>query len=816
MAAAETVSGVALLNYSAVAELSGCWRETLGSGSFGDVYAGQFRGERVAIKRFRARDTAADSFFRELAVAAAVQHENVLRVLGMVRRPCCAARSRSASIQCLRRIRPPARAPEPAPHARARQAVDHDQHLCLLYPRLEGGSLWDRLVSPTAPRLTARQRASVALCVARGLAAMHAARQVHHDVKSGNVLLGRGEWGAVLGDCGASHALPPGEEALHETAPTDNLCYPCWAPEFVAAGLVRPACDVYALGVLFLELLSSRPATMPARAAQGIVALLLPSLQAGRFSAVADAEVDWPEALLRSMGGLTARCLREAGELRPSAADVAAELGDACARAGISPPASPCPGGGRPPEAARTPAPPHAVAGSRDLQHALLGARGGDSSPRSESEGEEPPWPSRAAHWSSAPPAPPPARRVTRAGAKRARSPDAAAAAAAQPPSAHGGEARRRRHARSPAAGGSADALASALRSGGPACHAALNLLSALGPVPGAMDAPLLAAVMPPLVAACDGENAAAACDALAALCGPRGARCAMAQEAAGDAVPTLLRALEEGGSAAAAAGGALLALLSGPGGVVNCGRAVAGGAAHPLVRALSRAALAPLAARALCALVAAHPAFAPSVRAAGGLAAAQALLAPGQPRAAGLSGAHVAAALLPGSPVEAHNVPLGTALAAMAAAGGSEAAEAAAAALAELPCALQLRRCCDSVPGSYAALAAGMRWGRMAGARALARALEPPPPPGAVGAAAAAAAALRAAAPALLVALRAGEGEPAANAAAALEWVARHGGAAEAAALRAERALFEGVAAGGAPEASRAAAAAVLRWLGH
>jgi hypothetical protein len=115
-----------------------------------------------------------------------------------------------------------------APFSRA-QAVDDDHHLCLAYPLLAGGSLWDALVCRNGETpLTAAQRVGVALCAARGLAALHAARQVHHDVKSGNVLLGAGGDVAVLADTGASYSLQPGQMLLRETPPADNHNYPCW------------------------------------------------------------------------------------------------------------------------------------------------------------------------------------------------------------------------------------------------------------------------------------------------------------------------------------------------------------------------------------------------------------------------------------------------------------------------------------------------------------------------------------------------------------------------------------------------------------
>ena len=47
-------------------------------------------------------------------------------------------------------------------------------------------------------------------------------------------------------------------EWLTGVAPTDRR-----APEFVAKGEVRTACDVYAFGVVLCELLSNKPAVMP-------------------------------------------------------------------------------------------------------------------------------------------------------------------------------------------------------------------------------------------------------------------------------------------------------------------------------------------------------------------------------------------------------------------------------------------------------------------------------------------------------------------------------------------------------------------------
>jgi hypothetical protein len=82
---APQVAPCGLVTYSALTSATNSWAESLGSGSYGAVYAGVLNGERVAVKRFRQKDSGTDSFLREVAVAALVQHPHLLRVVAMVR-----------------------------------------------------------------------------------------------------------------------------------------------------------------------------------------------------------------------------------------------------------------------------------------------------------------------------------------------------------------------------------------------------------------------------------------------------------------------------------------------------------------------------------------------------------------------------------------------------------------------------------------------------------------------------------------------------------------------------------------------------------
>ena len=82
---APQVAPCGLVTYSALSLATNNWAESLGSGSYGAVYAGVLNGERVAVKRFRQKDSGTYSFLREVAVAALVQHPHLLRVVALVR-----------------------------------------------------------------------------------------------------------------------------------------------------------------------------------------------------------------------------------------------------------------------------------------------------------------------------------------------------------------------------------------------------------------------------------------------------------------------------------------------------------------------------------------------------------------------------------------------------------------------------------------------------------------------------------------------------------------------------------------------------------
>jgi serine/threonine-protein kinase len=166
--------------------------------------------------------------------------------------------------------------------------------------------------------------AQICAQVAAGLAAIHQRGIVHRDVKPGNVMLT--EQGAKLVDFGISASV--GE--LDTSPGGELLCTPAYlAPERLAKGPVRAACDVYALGLLLYKTLTG---TLPWRW-EGMTQLL----QAHQHDP--PATLDGVPGLPPEVADLYQRCLAKLPADRPTSTEAAGILAAAAARAGHALPA---------------------------------------------------------------------------------------------------------------------------------------------------------------------------------------------------------------------------------------------------------------------------------------------------------------------------------------------------------------------------------------------------------------------------------------------------------------------------------------------
>jgi serine/threonine-protein kinase len=204
--------------------------EQIGSGGTGAVWRAvdKTTGEQVAIKLLR-EDLAAQPkvvrrFEQEQALLTALRHEHIVA---------------------------------------ARELLTLGGSLGIVLDLVPSGSLRDRL--RRCGTLPPAEAASIVAQVASALARAHELGIVHRDLKPDNVLIhgddatdpeGGGGPHALLTDFGLAHVL--GSPALTTTGAlmgTPNYL----APEIINGARPSPATDVYALGVLFYELIVGRP-----------------------------------------------------------------------------------------------------------------------------------------------------------------------------------------------------------------------------------------------------------------------------------------------------------------------------------------------------------------------------------------------------------------------------------------------------------------------------------------------------------------------------------------------------------------------------
>ncbi|GAB2266370.1 hypothetical protein Dimus_001380 [Dionaea muscipula] len=192
----------------------------IGEGGYAEVYKGVLRdGQYVAIKRLtkgNLEEMAAD-FLSELGIVVHVNHPNIAKVIGY--------------------------------------GVEGGMHLVLhLSPH---GSL-ESLLRGSRENLGWDIRYKIALGSAQGLHYLHEGCQrriIHRDIKSANILLTE-DFEPQISDFGLAKWLP--EHWTHHTVSKIEGTFGYLPPEFFMHGIVDEKTDIYAYGVLLLELISGR------------------------------------------------------------------------------------------------------------------------------------------------------------------------------------------------------------------------------------------------------------------------------------------------------------------------------------------------------------------------------------------------------------------------------------------------------------------------------------------------------------------------------------------------------------------------------
>ncbi|MBA0557765.1 hypothetical protein Golob_014811 [Gossypium lobatum] len=109
-------------------------------------------------------------------------------------------------------------------------------------------------------KLDWRTRFKIAVGTAKGLSYLHEGCQrriIHKDIKAANILLTE-DFDAQISDFGLAKWLP--DQWTHHTVSKVEGTFGYLPPEFFMYGIVNEKTDVYAYGVLLLELITGRQA----------------------------------------------------------------------------------------------------------------------------------------------------------------------------------------------------------------------------------------------------------------------------------------------------------------------------------------------------------------------------------------------------------------------------------------------------------------------------------------------------------------------------------------------------------------------------
>ncbi|XP_073285951.1 protein kinase STUNTED [Primulina huaijiensis] len=257
----------------------------IGKGGSSQVYKGCLPdGKELAIKILKQSDDSLKEFVLEIEIITALHHKNIMSLFGF----------------CFK-----------------------DHHLLLVYDFLSRGSLEENLYGaekePSA--FGWRERFKVAIGVAEALDYLHNREPqpvIHGDIKSSNILLSD-DFAPQLSDFGLAKWASPTSSHITCTDVAGTFGY--LAPEYFMYGKVNEKIDVYAYGVVLLELLSGRKpiSSNCPKGQESLVMWARPFLNNGKFACLLDSNLDdrYDSEEAERMFLAASLCIRRTPRARP-------------------------------------------------------------------------------------------------------------------------------------------------------------------------------------------------------------------------------------------------------------------------------------------------------------------------------------------------------------------------------------------------------------------------------------------------------------------------------------------------------------------
>ncbi|KAL8252333.1 hypothetical protein R6Q59_036028 [Mikania micrantha] len=270
----------------------------IGRGGFGKVYKGNIINESsvvvAAIKRLDSMSNqGAVEFWAEVEMLSMLRHCNLVSLIGY---------------------------------------CNYEQEMILVYEYMSNRTLNDHLHELRTP-LSWLQRLNICIGACRGLHYLHtgtgiASGVIHRDVKSSNILLHE-SWAAKISDFGLSKIGPTNQPSTYvNTLIKGTFGY--LDPNYFTTGKLTRKSDVYAFGVVLLEVLCRKRAVDRSLDEEqwGLVTWVQDSIKEGNLQYIIDSDIrgEMSPKCLKEYAILAERCLHNSPKHRPTMAEVLCSL----------------------------------------------------------------------------------------------------------------------------------------------------------------------------------------------------------------------------------------------------------------------------------------------------------------------------------------------------------------------------------------------------------------------------------------------------------------------------------------------------------
>ncbi|XP_027769910.1 probable serine/threonine-protein kinase PBL6 [Solanum pennellii] len=223
----------------------------LSEGGFGSVYKGYLKnGLRVAVKQHNDMSLQGDKEFKsEVEVLSKARHPNLVMLLG---------------------------------------SCSEGSQKLLVYEYVCYGSLDKFLSGDIRMCLNWEKRLKIALGAARGLEYLHKHNIIHRDIRPNNILITH-DHESLLGDFGLAKAAY--DESQHSSGNNVVGTFGYMAPEYAASGKFSTKTDVYAFGVVLLQLITGLKNTDNCLEDKSLVEWAMPLLEQKNYPRLIDKSI---------------------------------------------------------------------------------------------------------------------------------------------------------------------------------------------------------------------------------------------------------------------------------------------------------------------------------------------------------------------------------------------------------------------------------------------------------------------------------------------------------------------------------------------